>query len=122
MDIIKKIGCYLPHNLQFYGGGSTWTMYSANLDGAVLLKNGWHDLVVSEGNIGDEYTPLLRRISDFGLPEQIACDREINEQPIHSPDQEITLWTRKIDWLLKNHYDIFGLIDANKAVDINTIL
>jgi len=117
MDVIKKIGCYLPHSLQFYGGGDIWTMYSANLAGAVLLKNGLHDLVISEGNIGREYSPMLRSMSDFGLLEDAACMMEINKSPVNGPNPEITLWARKIDWLLKNHYDIFGLIAAKKAIN-----
>lgn len=122
MSITKKIGCYLPYNLQFYGGGTVWTMYSINVNGSVLLKNGVHDLVVHEFNIGDEYVPLLRNLSDFGTFEESICDEEVNYLPIYGSDSEITKWARKIDWLLKNHYDIFGLIDAKKALDIKTIL
>jgi hypothetical protein len=122
MDSIKKIGCYLPYDLKFYGGGDIWTMYSANVAGAVLLKNGYTNLVVSKGDIGDEYAPLLRSLSDFELYDKVACDIEINNLPIHSPDTKITLWARKIDWLLKNHYDIFGFIASKKAIDINSIV
>lgn len=119
MNLAKKLAIYLPHNLEFIGGSDRWIMYSQSKEGAVLLKNGLHDLVVHEANVGDEYKPILRSLSKFGQSEQARfradCDKPYNGEP----NTFATEWARKIDWLCKNHYDIFGLIEKGIAVDIS---
>lgn len=119
-NLAKKLAIYLPHGLEFSGGGDRWVMYSQSKEGAVLLKNGLHDLVVHEANVGDKYKPIMRDISKFGASEQARFKDDCAKPFNGEPNTFLTEWARKIDWLAKNHYDIFGLIPAGFAVDYST--
>ena len=120
MDAIKKLSCYLPYALNFYGGGDIFTMYSISKDGDVLLKNGLDDVVLHKDNVGGEYAPILRPMSDFLLSDRYICDAAVPSE-VHGIHKDITRIAYRIDWLLQNHYDIFGLIDQKKAIDISSL-
>lgn len=119
--VAKKLAMYLPYNLEFIGGGDRWIMYSASKDGAVLLKNGLHNLVVHEENIGEEYAAILKPMEKFNIDEQERCALDCSAPTNGEPFPQITVYARHIDWFCQNHYDIFGLIDAGLAVDYYSV-
>lgn len=108
-----KLAPYLPFDLQFEGGGDIWTLYSMSKNGAVVLKNGLHTIVVNETNVGTEYRPILRPLSDMNESE-----REIFFQHDDSLVSGIRSVVRFIGWLLENHFDVYRLIESGQATSI----
>ena len=140
MNLSKKLAFYLPHNLEFYGGGDRWKLYSCSVEGAVLLKNGLHDLVVHEDNVGSEYAPILKPMDKIGerSPTHDGSFWTEIEQDFAPPmtdlmygfskhgmylsfenslgfkqSAEIGVWER----LFELHFDGFGFIGKGVAVD-----
>jgi hypothetical protein len=68
--------------------------------------------------------PILRPLSDLTLEELQEFDDELYDFPVEIfLDQiaKLRITYEFAQWLLKKHFDIFGLIDAGDAIDINKV-
>ena len=72
----------------------------------------------------DEIKPILRPISFILLNdfEMSISDIDILQKMVNDDFTSYKWLTyRTMEHLLKNHYDVFGLIKQNLAIDINTL-
>ena len=118
---IKQIAAYLPYRLKYLDKDTNelTTMRSISTE-INLIDMGW-------GNAHDlkEFKPILRPLSDL--------TKDIEEgKPMFFPSHQLIKHIEKeqdifncsyseIDYLIRNHFDLFGLIDAGLAIDINTL-
>jgi hypothetical protein len=127
----KHIVPYLPYGLQIYGSSEIWILFGIDRSykGEIFvnLENG------QEGNENFyreasmfEHSLILHPLSDL-TKEKLSkyytqlmdgdlerCIKDTLEYPLN---QSYTF----IQYLLSEHYDIFGLIKEDLAIDINTL-
>jgi hypothetical protein len=70
----------------------------------------------------EQFQPILRPLSDLkshfdNYRSQIYSDFEFYIKCIKYGEME----HNEYDWLFENHYDVFGLIENNLAIDINNL-
>jgi len=132
---LKHLVPYLPYGLQmangkFVGGIITMNPHSASFK--ITCSDWWE-------NISDEkYKPILRPMSDLESPADgysVILEKMVREAENHCDvyDEWMDSYFENkgnrilqapfeiIDELFKQHYDVFGLIPAGLAIDINTI-
>jgi hypothetical protein len=115
---LKHLAGYLPYELRafnkFIGIELYRTIEASNimsfLDKSILAK------------------PILRPLLDLEKEKQIAEYYMTYKNhlkrifPSETIGLNIATWSsRSVEWLLENHFDIHGLIDAGLAIDINTL-
>jgi hypothetical protein len=127
---LKYLAPYLPYGLKITDGKndtfSTLELKPQML-GVIEDVNQFYRWFVSK-----DFKPILRPLSD--LTKEIEGENEISElHRLSSYSHEVfnKLVENKLDpyfleyWifeiLIKNHFDIFGLIPAGLAIDINTL-
>lgn len=131
---LKHLAAYLPYKLQwcFEGEDFSHEVIGFELNTVHLLSpyNDYGRCTIYEGK------PILRPLSD--LTKEIEHNGEIlvfsdvylsNSKIEMLLDQSLCLFNNplnsldynSINLLLKYHFDIFGLIDAGLAIDINTL-
>lgn len=133
IDVIH-LAEYLPHKVEFSGGGDRWTLYSVGADGDIVLKNGLHTQVVNHSGVGVEYLPILKPLSRFRdnemrtsvqrVSDDLNCIRDENEfvNWYLAKDNPFLHQSDSVkEYMLKNHYDIFGLIGFGLAVDYYSV-
>lgn len=121
-------------DIEIFNKGSIWT-YGGYADPDLLIPLGEGDLsgfIIRNGNtyssVGDSVKPILRPLSDLTKEIQIAeyyMTFKSHLKRIY-PSETIGLnpatWSyRSVEWLLGYHFDVFGLIDKELAIDINTL-
>lgn len=138
MKITTQIlSTYLPHKLQFEGGGDIWTLYSVGAEGDIVLKNGLHTQVVNSSVVGVEYLPFLRPLSTFYqhsifggemfCPKDRVTDQlsainsrnNIEDFYLMCDNAEILQATKIFNYMASLHFDLFALIDNGLAVTIS---
>lgn len=102
-EILAK---YLPYKLRFkiQNNDAVYYMYCLSVDGSIVLKNIEDDSdthVIHESNVGSIAKPILIRASTTVK----AYYKQFNREAI---DPEI----------FKQYYDVFDLIDQEKAIEI----
>ena len=126
---------YLPYELMFSDGT---ILHSIDIDNELMLldtkTHGISNHRIEWGNI----LPVLRPISDLDLKIKIEFDKYDNKR---NYDKEIinlfceengidellenlelsSIRYECVEYMFKNHYDFFGLIEKGLAVDINTL-
>ena len=138
---LRHLSPYLPYKLDFITqSGKVFKSETKDCFEIRILKgnspNGnkqYHSLTLGKINRG-EFKPILRPLSDlnkdkpfiFELRNQEnndtllwAVDQNTDESFISHYNNELTFSV--LDYLYKNHFDIFNLIENNLAIDINTI-
>lgn len=103
-----KLAPYLPFDLQFEGGGDIWTLISMTKKGDVVLRNGLRTITVDEDNVGTEYKPILRPLSDMTKSEAITYLSLMNNLLWKGVDPSVKF----TGWLIENHFDVYQLIEA----------
>ncbi len=144
---IKHLAAYLPYRLSmiFEKSGRLITMQSCFYNGNIHITD------ANEGNCYDlsiwNFKPILRPLSDLTkeiehngerfLPIDELWEQTLEEINSNTYDdyffnQDLkTTWICKenilqleyvvVDKLFEWHFDVFGLIDAGLAIDINTL-
>ncbi len=120
---IEHLAAYLPYEVEFYVEDAKGKqLQSWTLDIYTELKT----------VLGYQNKLILKPLSDLkygnhtielgGIFNQHNADNLI-EALINDTNHSMSWreWLEAKRYLLKNHFDIFGLIDAGLAVDINTI-
>lgn len=121
---LKHLAGYLPYGLQIYfesldgENKSTWTLSYNEID--FLLRN--------------RNKPILRPLSDLTKDNVLEIIEYSDFENIYfngNPSDLIFINTedktylsdisKNMEFLFKNHFDIYGLIEKGLAVDINTL-
>lgn len=143
---LKHLASYLPYELKWYHKRMdseptellTMTTVQLEDDGNIdiMFDDEWISDMISGIAVEGFDTwvkPLLRPMSDLEIGKnwidklQEECNHTIDYNNGCFSDaysDEFTIdWLPQIcfEWLLKNHFDVFGLIDAGLAIDINTL-
>ncbi len=110
---IKHLAAYLPYELRI------WNSASGNFRILTKLNTRVVDKI-------DRFKPVLKPLSEVPKDE---INRLANVLNYTIPRMGHIINGRKIGYLrygdvvtlLRNHYDVFGLIDEGLAIDINTL-
>lgn len=134
---IKHLTPYLPFSLNGINileeQHSLYTLIGITVEYCVFKSVKYSKV---EGNI-KHFKPYLRPLSDLGkqFPKTVSGIRyvdEINKSSMYQLDKHgdfynlpesmnaVDTW-ENFEGLFKYHFDIFGLIEAGLAIDINTI-
>ena len=120
---IKHLAGYLPYGLKILGNGNIHEIIGFK-DETYFIKGG---NVYAYGDIQD-CKPILRPLSDLTKEIEVNGEKFVPENLIDGTDlrwllvndiDEIKLYTYNL--LLYWHFDIYGLIEAGLAIDINTL-
>ena len=112
---LKHLAPYLPYGLKIKTKHGFDTMETLN----GWLVNGDHEesyCYEDHPNETLEFKPILRPLSDV-----VKMNKSLYESYLMSGCEIDRMPYLSILACLENHYDIFGLIDAGLAIDINTI-
>ncbi len=121
---LKHIAPYLPFELKItYGDG--------NIDWNIMSSNHLSDLGNSDFQ---QFKPILRPLSDLtkqteaDIVEYSDIERVVfsgNPSDLYFVNTEektyLSDYMQAYEKLLKEHYDVFGLIEKGLAIDINTL-
>jgi hypothetical protein len=138
---LKHLAPYLPYGLKIQGTThgeiaelSCCTETSVNITTRSFQYGMWADIF--------EIKPILRPLSDLtegflkDIKKMMLVDFEYIDkdsiQSIHFPTGNISITSIHYEiveecplgfynYLLKNHFDVFGLIEKGLAIDINTL-
>lgn len=113
---LKHLAPYLPYGLCWYIDGASPTIRKMHI-------HNYYDLLASNRK------PILRPLSDLTDPteDRMKPIRKIAEFhgdiPLchHYPSDYETWCVYEYEYLIKNHFDVFGLIDKGLAIDVNTL-
>lgn len=137
---LKHLAPYLPYGLQCHTGELTnCTLLGLKDDSAYYSEYKYQtehcgDKIFTRPEmwltIGTVHKPILRPLSvlsEVGNQMERDCNHTIwyeNGAWSDSMTDDFSIdWIPKIcyEWLIERHFDVFGLIDAGLAIDINTI-
>jgi hypothetical protein len=121
---LKHLAPYLPYNLMIRGNTngeiaelSCCTETSVNITTCGFQYGMWADIF--------DIKPILRPLYD--LKKEIDLELEglfiiCGERFKYWEDVCLeSINYEQFSWFLKNHYDVFGLIEKGLAIDINTL-
>lgn len=137
MTLIEKLAPYLPYGLSLFRNKETYI-----LKGVFISRKGDTMLeclndCVPGPRLAELYKPILKPMSDLlesDLPylmndhstdyfadtdNYIKVMEYIDGNIFHHYTEFLPYGL--INWLLKNHYDVFGMIESGEAIDINTL-
>ena len=111
---LKHLAPYLPHGL--------WC--EVNYIEGKEVKPFEIRWVTKDFNIYSDIKPILRPLSD--LTNEFKYDFRFTERTITIHKHGLDYWVKGlrfdiVEFLLKNHFDVFGLIEQGLAIDINTL-
>lgn len=130
---LKHLAPYLPYGLKIQGTThgeiaelSCCTETSVNITSRTFQYGMWADIF--------EVKPILRPLSDLtreDLIEDLGTETSCLDWTTSEREHWIKFYSRE-HWinnlpyliyshLLKHHFDVFGLIEAELAIDINTL-
>ena len=117
---VNQLGIYLPHEVEFVGGGDRWTLYSLRATGAIVLKNGLHTEPIHQSNVGVEYQPILRPMKSLTRDEKdLYFSETYGYMSTWKNELNFTAW--KLNWFIQRKFDVFGLIEQGLATDYYSI-
>lgn len=117
---LKHLAPYLPYGLKLsYNSGDLTFTEPLTMAGSVIIESDKHCLAYGS------FKPILRPLSDFNGSE---ADEEINSNSlrgyisVHDKFYNLDFMIYSdVQTLIKHHFDVFGLIPAGLAIDINTL-
>ena len=121
---IKHIAPYLPYGLPLY-----MTAYTDEVSGRVELELAIQTVeqvlaCVNRGVENKHYFPILKPLTGLKSEDISSCYySEIlhNWRDIEQDLSNGTAYLKAYNYLVSNHYDVFGLIDNGLAIDINEV-
>jgi hypothetical protein len=111
---LKHLAPYLPYRLKFVRGNSGYLEFVMDCAGSCYLY--------SENKLRYDYRdvrPILRPLSDLELDE--FTNKIFNIEYIIDKETDADLGYYEWCFLFSEHFDVFGLIEAGLAIDINTL-
>jgi len=120
----KHLSSYLPYDVKIYADVK-YNFHGLIRDSQIMILKGISDDMIQFEGLGgfypiEHFKPILRPLSDLTKEMAKDCRYVSVEHMIRSVELKhcpIDIW----EDLLKNHYDVFGLIPAGLAIDINTL-
>jgi hypothetical protein len=115
-ELFEKIAPYLPYNLDIMFSGKKGKLFDR--------------FVITGRVIKFKFKPILRPLSDLKERDfrnecfELGYDDifNFNNLWLIVRKKQYTLLPQGIYlWLIKNHFDVFGLIESGEAIDINTL-
>ena len=109
---LKHLAPYLPYNL--------YMKHNSNEEPLIASINLTDRFYSMPTAILENFKPILRPLSDLNNPEFYGLGENKKEYIIgkgYSADLIWDIW----EYLFENHFDVFGLIENNLAIDINTL-
>ena len=133
----KHLSAYLPYRLNMKRNGFIGILKQIKLPDEESL-NEIYEFQVSCSNWWENaddrnhYKPILRPLSDLKDDSFIDINNQYTNTPNWDYYKEDWIASGKnlsdtiieycvMQWLIKNHFDVFGLIEAELAIDINTL-
>jgi hypothetical protein len=118
---LKHLSPYLPYGLSISCEHEILTLDGLDVNGDIYNCD--------TGEIPIEcIKPILRPLSDLSNKKQIAefymsfKEHLKRIYPSETNGLNPATWSRRsVEWLLENHFDVFGLIENGLAIDKNTI-
>ena len=136
---IKHLAAYLPYGLVLYGASDLWEIDILGKEN-ICIKNAVHKQIISLEDLKCNYSPILRPLSKLKNDELIPIGliiRNIDTLNATKNDkifaiEDAKAWIRNgmkpvlslkqvcevMEHLYSSHADIFGLIDAGLAVEM----
>lgn len=128
---LKHLAPYLPYGLKWYYKNSTYnTAYLSTKSCALIDTNGYGGDVEkwTWKTIQGKHKPILRPLSDLNKKEHcVFATPEYNQDigilmmpnvcDIDIQETQYVVIEKLFEW----HFDVFGLIPAGLAIDINTL-
>lgn len=114
---IEHSSRYLPYGVKISNGGIPRLLTGIKIqkDGSLCIN--YESIIYSA--LG-RYKLILRPLSD--LTEDYVSQFILDKlSKCSSKDIKQCLSYNEIDYLLKHHFDIYGLIEKGEAIDINTL-
>lgn len=113
---IKHLVSYLPYGLKMSSHGRIYTLTGFIIELATIVQD----------------KPILRPLSDLKDDSFIDINNQYPNTPNWDYYKEDWIVSGKnlsdtiieycvMQWLIENHFDVFGLIEAGLAIDINTL-
>ena len=112
---LKHLAPYLPYQLKYNNtkNNNTYTMRSISTE-INMVDFGWGDAMEL-----NEVKPILRPLSDLELDE--FNNKIFNREYIIDKETDADLGYYEWCFLFSEHFDVFGLIEAGLAININTL-
>ena len=112
---LKHLAPYLPYELKILNGKEYDIVNGIDNKTVISLFRGHLENFSTIENV----KPILRPLSDLTEEYSNSCNYSHKDFKwgIINKNISVLVW----DSLLKNHFDVFGLIDAGLAIDINTL-
>lgn len=119
---LKHLAPYFPYKLKILGLNNQNKLRPLSLSSVRIAS----DLIYDRIN---ENKPILRPLSDFNTRTYLLDCQNLDgicieeDLSLHSKGFGIELreYMNIYDFLFKNHFDVFGLIEKGLAIDINTL-
>lgn len=123
---LKHLAPYLPYGVRF---GLTSSKNQFVCTGLTIHEDGimaHHKKGSSNVSLEKYYKPILRPLSDLNQPHfsvlrRITSRFEIGDHVWFSGAINLNDLNKVQSYLLEHHFDVFGLIPAGLAIDINTL-
>jgi hypothetical protein len=122
---LRHLAPYLPYGLKAIDTQTKEIRRVTLLHFTYDLKTVGHNHLIYEGLILRKHKPILRPLSDLS-------NEDLEGEPIYFPSIKMVELIEsnrdilgcdysEVDYLIRNHFDVFGLIEKGLAIDINTI-
>ena len=116
---LKHLAGYLPYELKGFNQNKKIVYFTLS-DGRYLLDRNFKPVLRPLSDLTKENVVDMIEYSDF---ESVYFNSNPSDLIFINTEDKIYLSDilKNTEFLLKNHFDIYGLIDAGLAIDINTI-
>jgi hypothetical protein len=122
---LRHLAPYLPYGLKAIDTQTKEIRRVTLLHFTYDLKTVGHNHLIYEGLILRKHKPILRPLSDLS-------NEDLEGEPIYFPSIKMVELIEsnrdilgcdysEVDYLIRNHFDVFGLIEKGLAININTI-
>ena len=122
---LKHLAPYLPYKLKgnIFSDNKQWSLVGIKEETCLCQKSDYKNTI----NISIlNFKPILRPLSDLDKKNEEGKNiyfpsSNLKDVIIKGLDIKSHCYFSEIIYLLKNHFDVFGLIEKGLAIDINTL-
>ena len=124
--LLKDLCARLPYNPLVEYKGESYNVLGIAHERLVLCKP-FMSYTLNENPLVEEVKPYLFPISSMTEEQIVEFDKiaELDiEYSITQIKNDVLIWTsglNRFNWLLKNHFDVYGLIEQDLAIDATNL-
>ena len=124
--LLKDLCARLPYNPLVEYKGESYNVLGIAHERLVLCKP-FMSYTLKENPLVEEVKPYLFPLSSMSEEQIVEFDKiaELDiEYSITQIKNDVLIWTsglNRFNWLLKNHFDVYGLIDKGLAIDATNL-